>query len=216
MLLVKKLLGMIMLLMAIYMLSRIIPEFYSHLLYTVWGIGLIYVIAHGFNKRNLLKYSLASLTSILILSVAVNLGYFHINRPDSRFILVDNQMDLDKVLQSAQYEQKPVLLDFYADWCIACKEMDLKTFSDSNVNNLISKFKLVRIDVSKNNQSSQNLLEKYKVLAPPSIVFLDKKGKIVNNSQVTGFIPGDKLYLNLHNLLTQDKLIDAACNSSKC
>lgn len=215
MLLVKKLLGMIMLLMAIYMLGRIIPEMYSHILYLAWGIALIYIIAHGIHKRELLKYSLASIVSILVLAIAVNLGYFHHVEQDSRFTVVDNQIDLLHILQSAEYEHQPVMLDFYASWCIACKEMDLKTFNDAKVNQLMSQFKLVRVDVSKNNQNSQSLLEKYKVLAPPSIVFVNKNGKVLDNYQITGFISNDNLYLNLKNILT-DKLQLEGCIDKKC
>lgn len=215
MLLVKKLLGMIMLLMAIYMLGRIIPEMYSHILYLAWGIALIYIIAHGIHKRELLKYSLASIVSILVLAIAVNLGYFHHVEQDSRFTVVDNQIDLLHILQSAEYEHQPVMLDFYASWCIACKEMDLKTFNDAKVNQLMSQFKLVRVDVSENNQNSQSLLEKYKVLAPPSIVFVNKNGKVLDNYQITGFISNDNLYLNLKNILT-DKLQLEGCIDKKC
>ncbi len=215
MLLVKKLLGMIMLLMAIYMLGRIIPEMYSHILYLAWGIALIYIIAHGIHKRELLKYSLASIVSILVLAIAVNLGYFHHVEQDSRFTVVDNQIDLLHILQSAEYEHQPVMLDFYASWCIACKEMDLKTFNDAKVNQLMSQFKLVRVDVSENNQNSQSLLEKYKVLAPPSIVFVNKNGKVLDDYQITGFISNDSLYLNLKNILT-DKLQLEGCIDKKC
>ncbi len=214
MLLVKKLLGMIMLLMAIYMLGRIIPEMYSHILYLVWGVALIYIIAHGIHKRELLKYSLASVASILVLAIAVNLGFFHHVEQDSRFTVIDNQTDLTRVLQSAEYAHQPVLLDFYANWCVACKEMDLKTFSDVKVNQLMSKFKLVRIDVSKNDQNSQFLLEKYKVLAPPSIVFLDKNGDDIKEYQITGFISNDKLSLSLEKLHNEMQLEN--CSGLRC
>lgn len=214
MLLIKRLLGMVMLLMAIYMLGRVIPEMYSHILYLIWSIALIYIIAHGIHMKELLKYSLASVASILVLAITVNLGYFHHVEQDSRFTVIDNQTDLSHLLQSAEYQHQPVMLDFYANWCIACKEMDLKTFSDAKVNQLMSKFKLIRIDVSKNNQSSQALLEKYKVLAPPSIVFLDRNGIDMKDYQVTGFITNDKLSANLEKLHHEMKLED--CSGLKC
>jgi len=215
MLLVKRLLGMLMLVMAIYMLSRIVPEIVSHGLYLCWLVALIYIIFHALNTRVILRYSLASVASVIVLAVTVHLGYFKIGTEASRFTVVNNQATLDQVLQSAQSDQRPVLLDFYADWCVACKEMDIKTFNDTNVIQLMNHFKLVRIDVSDNNQSSRNLLEKYNVLAPPSIVFIGKHGKPLTDYQITGFVSNGKLHSTLKELLRGSDQTDG-CLKEKC
>jgi thiol:disulfide interchange protein DsbD len=116
---------------------------------------------------------------------------------ESRFQVVTSNSELQQALTQAEQQNKPVLLDYYASWCVACKEMDLRTFSDPAVAKLMDKYALIRIDVSKNSTEIQSLQQRYKVLAPPSIVFLDNKGTQLNNYNVTGFISSNQLISNL-------------------
>jgi thioredoxin:protein disulfide reductase len=87
---------------------------------------------------------------------------------------------------------KPVLLDFYADWCISCKEMERFTFTDPQVKQRLAGMVKVQADVTANNAEDQALLKRFRLFGPPGIVFFDKKGNEINGLRVIGFQNADK------------------------
>ncbi|MEI8032763.1 MAG: protein-disulfide reductase DsbD [Chlorobiaceae bacterium] len=93
--------------------------------------------------------------------------------------------ELDKALQSAT---KPVMLDFYADWCVSCKEMDKFTFHDSRVMGQLSNLTLLQVDVSANTDADRALMKRFGLFGPPGIVFFDKSGKEIAGSRIVGFV----------------------------
>ncbi|MBX9596989.1 MAG: protein-disulfide reductase DsbD [Burkholderiales bacterium] len=199
---VKYFLGYLMLLMAIYMLSKVVSSNISNGLLTALGLALCWQLISLW----LAKIYHAPLKSIRIravgfIVVSIAEASVMLFSPhalvESRFQLVTNNSELQQALTQAEQQNKPVLLDYYASWCVACKEMDLRTFSDPAVAKLMDKYALIRIDVSKNSTEIQSLQQRYKVLAPPSIVFLDNKGTQLNDYNVTGFINSNQLIANL-------------------
>lgn len=92
--------------------------------------------------------------------------------------------ELDTVLRSAG---RPVMLDFYADWCVSCKEMERFTFADSAVSARLGHALLLQADVTKNNEADRALLKRFGLFGPPGIVFFDASGRELENVRVIGF-----------------------------
>ena len=106
-----------------------------------------------------------------------------------RFERVSTVADLDARLKSVS---QPVMLDFYADWCVSCKEMERFTFSDAKVKAELAQMVLLQVDVTKNTPEDQRLLQRYRLFGPPGIVFFDKSGREIPGLRVIGFQPADK------------------------
>ncbi len=82
---------------------------------------------------------------------------------------------------------KRVLVDFYADWCTACKEFDAKTFSDEAVKTQMDRFVLVKVDLTANDDAAKAISSKYGIFGPPAILFFDESGERIKSADVVGF-----------------------------
>ncbi len=87
----------------------------------------------------------------------------------------------------AQAQGKPVMLDFYADWCVSCKEMERFTFSDAAVQARLKNVVLLQADVTANSEADKALLKRFGLFGPPGILFFDAQGKELTDLRVTGF-----------------------------
>ncbi len=103
---------------------------------------------------------------------------------------VSTGADLDAAILAAR--GKPVLLDFYADWCVSCKEMERFTFTDAQVKARLAGMVKVQADVTANNAEHQVLLKRFRLFGPPGIIFFDKNGNEINGLRVIGFQSADK------------------------
>ncbi len=101
-----------------------------------------------------------------------------------RFDRVTSVADLDQRLQSAG---RPVMLDFYADWCVSCKEMEAQTFVDPAVHAKLDKALLLRADVTANNDDDRALLKRFHLFGPPGIILFDAQGHELETARVVGF-----------------------------
>ncbi len=113
--------------------------------------------------------------------------------------------ELDAVINGAK--GKVVMLDFYADWCVACKELEEFTFSDAGVKNALKDAVLVQADVTNNTAEEVALLNKFKLFGPPGIIFFNKSGKEIAPLKVVGYQPPQDFIkvLNQLNLLGDDE-----------
>ena len=93
--------------------------------------------------------------------------------------------ELDRELKSAT---KPVMLDFYADWCVACKEMEHLTFSEPTVRNKLAGMTLLQVDVTGNTEDDRKLMKRFGLFGPPGIVFFDMGGQERRGSRIVGFV----------------------------
>jgi thiol:disulfide interchange protein DsbD len=95
---------------------------------------------------------------------------------------------------------KPVTLDFYADWCVSCKEMVRFTFSDARVQQKLAGWTLLQADVTANSDADKALLARFKLFGPPGIIFFDRQGKEINGVRVIGFQNADEFMDTLTRL----------------
>lgn len=105
----------------------------------------------------------------------------------THFTPVRNVTELDALLALARNERKPVLLDFYADWCGPCVEMDRKTFSDAAVGQKLAAHVLLRADVTANTPEQQALLQRFNLQGPPGIILFDADGRELTDKRIIGF-----------------------------
>jgi thiol:disulfide interchange protein DsbD len=107
------------------------------------------------------------------------------DHPGVRFERVANVQNLDARLQDTG--GMPVMLDFYADWCVSCKEMERFTFSDAGVKKRLAKFVLLKADVTANNEDDKALLRRFSLFGPPGIIFFNGQGHEIKGLRVIGF-----------------------------
>jgi thiol:disulfide interchange protein DsbD len=110
------------------------------------------------------------------------------------FETVTNSADLNARLKTAG---KVAMLDFYADWCVACKEMERFTFSDPKVKARLAQLALLRVDVTKNTPDDKALLKRFRLFGPPGIVFFDVSGREIEGLRVIGYQPPEKFMRSL-------------------
>jgi thiol:disulfide interchange protein DsbD len=82
---------------------------------------------------------------------------------------------------------RPTMLDFYADWCVSCKEMERFTFSDAQVQSRLANVTLLQVDVTRNTEEDKALLKRFRLFGPPGIVFFDREGREIDGLRVIGF-----------------------------
>jgi thiol:disulfide interchange protein DsbD len=102
----------------------------------------------------------------------------------TQFVRVQSIAELEQKLQSPG---KPVMLDFYADWCVSCKEMEALTFSDARVKPRMDGMLLLQADVTGNSAEHKALLKRFHLFGPPGIIFFDAQGKELQGLRVIGY-----------------------------
>jgi len=116
-----------------------------------------------------------------------------------KFERVKNVAELEKRLKRAN--GKVVMLDFYADWCVSCKEFERFTFGDAKVQAKLRDVVLLQADVTANSEDDTALLKKFGLFAPPSIIFFDKSGKELSDARVIGYEPPEKFIVTLDAII---------------
>ncbi|MCD4668514.1 MAG: protein-disulfide reductase DsbD [Sulfurimonas sp.] len=213
---VSAIFGVMMLGVAIWMLERVVDSYVTMLLYAILGIGFsIYLGAlekggHLFKKSVaiiLFAYSLALLMGVLggSTSMAKPLEFLKPQAVSSlvetksqhvEFIKITSLDELDKVI--AKNQGKKIMLDFYADWCTSCKELEEVTFKDAKVKAKLSEFVLVKADLTQNSQENKKLSKKYGVFGPPVIIFFDENTKVLKSKTIIGFVEPDAFLTHLN------------------
>jgi thiol:disulfide interchange protein DsbD len=110
------------------------------------------------------------------------------------FKRIRNVAELDAITAAAG---KPVMLDFYADWCVSCKEMERFTFRDERVRTRLAGTVLLQADVTANNDDDKALLKRFGLFGPPGIVFYDRAGQLLAQPRVIGYQDGDAFLSSL-------------------
>jgi len=150
----------------------------SGLMLTLWAALLIASVAAG--GRDLLqplKPFVAAGPAAVSGSVATVTG-------TPTFVTVESSAELDHIIANTA---KPVMLDFYADWCVSCIEMERFTFSNPDVARRMANFTLVQADVTRNLPEHRELLKRFNLFGPPGIIFFDASGQQQDDARVVGF-----------------------------
>lgn len=158
-------------------------------LLAVWATALVVGVAAG--SRDLLR-PLAPLMMPAIQGSGANAGLNATGAAiagdpaevRARFTQVSSVQELDQLLASTT---RPVMLDFYADWCVSCIEMERFTFSEPTVAGQMSQMLLVQADVTNNTEADRELLKRFRLFGPPGIVFFDAEGRLIEGARVVGF-----------------------------
>ena len=195
---VKKLFGFVMLALPVFLISRILPEEWTPRLWAMLGTAFFIWFAFQMPKNGTgwvfrILFLVAAMISVKPLqtwvwgetstpSAVENKAVSHVE-----FKKVKSEAELQQAL--AENNKSLVMLDLYADWCVACKEFEKETFSDPSVQKAFGDMLLLQIDMTKNSEENRALMTKYKVLGLPTILFFNQDGKEIEGSRVNGFMP---------------------------
>ena len=105
------------------------------------------------------------------------------NKPE--FIAINSLDQLNNII--ASNKEKPIMLDFYADWCVACLEFEKFTFTDKEVSVLMEQYILLKADVTENNQNDKALMKRFNIFGPPAILFFNNSGDEIKQIRTIGF-----------------------------
>ncbi len=209
---IKQLLGLIMLGVAIYMLSRLLPNTITMLLSILLSLASGIVLG-ALKSAHSLGDKFAKALGLLFCLYAVALSFSLIagntnplhpwvsETPHNQalyFVPVKTVAEVAK--QVAAANGKPVMLDFYADWCVACKVMDRTTFSNPEVQRQLQAFILLRADITANDEQDKALNSFYRVIAPPTIVFFNSAGENMPEQMLVGEVSATELSQHLKEL----------------
>jgi thiol:disulfide interchange protein DsbD len=209
---VKNAFGFMLLGLAIWMMSRVLP---GEITLALWGIlifmtgvymgGLTTLTAESAGRQKfgkgagllaviygavLLVGSLAGSNSLLRPLEALNTGGGGVvaEHRGLDFQRIKTTADLDAALAQASSSGKTAMLDFYADWCVSCIEMEEFTFTDTDVQNALSNTVLLQADVTANDEQDQALLKRFGVFGPPTIIFFGTDGMQRQGYEVVGYM----------------------------
>ena len=156
------------------------------LMLTVWAVLMLAGMASGtYSVLQPLRGFMASSTTMNATGAAASASAVMSDDIKSRFVSVASVQELDQLLANTN---RPVLLDFYADWCVSCIEMEKFTFTDPAVARLMQQFVLVQADVTKNTDDDRALLRRFNLFGPPGILFFTASGDYINSERVVGFM----------------------------
>ncbi len=110
---------------------------------------------------------------------------------------VKSVADLDARLSQAGKQGRRVMLDFYADWCVSCREMEKFTFTDDRVRSRLDGLTLLRADVTANDEDDKALMKRFGLFGPPGIIFFGRDGREIEGVRVVGYQPADEFLASL-------------------
>jgi thiol:disulfide interchange protein DsbD len=210
---VKRFFGVLLLAVAVWIISPVVPVTVQMLLWAALliGSGVFLGALESLGKQSSGWERLGKAAGLLALLVGAAqavgafsgapdplrplagvLGGSHEAAPP--FETVTTSADLNARLKTAG---KAAMLDFYADWCVSCKEMERFTFSDPQVKARLGQMMLLRVDVTANTADDKALLKRFRLFGPPGIVFFDASGREIEGLRVIGYQPPEKFLRSL-------------------
>ena len=203
---VKKFFGVLMLGVAAWMLARIVEERWALLLWAVPALIGAVLLWRELQPKTVSGW-LARAAGVLLgvwglaLVAGAILGgrdplapipQFSAPQKTLEFALIKTVDDLDREVAAATAAGRPVMLDFYADWCVSCKEMERYTFTDAGVQTALANAVLLKADVTANDAADQALLRRFEIFGPPTIAFWGPDGTEQKSYRVVGFMKAEE------------------------
>nr|BAL57251.1 thiol:disulfide interchange protein DsbD [uncultured Gammaproteobacteria bacterium] len=218
---VKAVFGVALIGVAIWLLSRLLPPSLTLFLWALWLIvPAIYLGAASplseaapHHKKLAKALGVVMLTYGILLLIGAASGGSNAFRPLEPLIACGMKPPLPSPLAqpisslqalNTALSQKPahkwVMLDFYADWCVSCKELESKTFADPRVQEKLGKFSLLKADVTANAEAHRILLRRFGLIGPPAILFFDPQGRECKAARLIGYVPPEEFLTHLAKL----------------
>ncbi|HEU5176831.1 MAG TPA: protein-disulfide reductase DsbD, partial [Burkholderiales bacterium] len=187
---VKKFFGFMLLAVAVWILSPVLPPLASMLAWSLLAFGVASLL-----RRSWVAAALPLVVGIAILVGALAgsrdplrpLAVFTAGTPHSTPVAWTRVASLADLQAQLKAPGKLVMLDFYADWCVSCKEMEAFTFSDPKVRAQLDRMLLLQVDVTANNEHDKALLKRFSLFGPPGIIFFDADGREIKGLRVIGY-----------------------------
>jgi len=155
--------------------------------YRLWkGLGLVLALYGAMLLVGAAAGSKSLLQPLEGLAVAGGSGTTHAEE-GLAFNQVKGVQGVEQAIAAAARQDRPVMLDFYADWCVSCKEMEKYTFSDPRVQQALDDVVLLQTDVTDNDSRDRALLKQYGLFGPPAILFFNRDGEEIEGARVVGF-----------------------------
>ena len=206
---VKHSFGFIMLALPILLLERIWPELFSHIAWAALALSFGAYLLHaskgiqralGATIMNAAAFTLMFTGGILAYQM-IQPAPVHVEKHAFEFTPTTTKQQLLDQLAQAKAEGKPVLLDLYADWCVACKEFDKYTFTDAGVQKALLKYTLLRADLTHSTEQDIELMEHLDVLGLPTLVLYDPQGNELKAQRIAGFLGPEAFIAHLNDAL---------------
>lgn len=217
---IKAFFGVLFIAVAILLISRIAPAVVSMAL---WASLLIFsgiycgALAHSSSNQEKFSQSVGIILLVygILILIGASMGATNPLQPlnvSQAASVIPSKIEPHEELSLNQIKQKiiaargkPVLLDFYADWCTACKVMDATTFQDPNVQTALEQFVVLKVDVTKNSVHDKKILNYFNVIAPPTFIFFDAKGMQHDELLVVGEVSTDEFLTKLNQVVQESK-----------
>ncbi|MBE1301013.1 MAG: protein-disulfide reductase DsbD [Alteromonadaceae bacterium] len=209
---VKITFGFMMLVVALVFVERLIENMWTNLAWAALGLTMFsyFYVVNGDTKATFAK-GVRSLIIFVGLFSSLMYGYNQLfpaktvtgqvaYQAHPEFTIVKDLADFEKKLAAANAQGKTVMIDLYADWCVACKEFEKYTFTDYNVQQALANTEWMQIDLTDNTPQSLEFQEFFAVLGLPTIMFFDTSGNELEKARVTGFLNAERFaqHVNQH------------------
>lgn len=202
---VKEAFGFVILALPVFLLERVIGDVWGLRLWSLLAVaffGWAFVLSLKAHSGWARAFQLLLLTALLIAARPLQDWAFNGNtsQHEIKHLAFKPVADLPQLQAAlAQAQGKPVMLDLYADWCVACKEFEKYTFSDDQVQRQLADTVLIQADVTANRAEHAAMLKKLNVLGLPTILFFDAQGNEITAARVTGFMDAAQFLQHLQN-----------------
>ena len=207
---VKTAFGFVMLALPIFLISRIIPSMWEPRLWALLGVSFFIWLATQMRSNGIgLFFRIVFFVAAMVSAQPLQNWVWQDNATTSQavnaqsavknslvFQQISNYDELQAVLK--QHPNKIAMLDLYADWCVACKEFEHKTFADPQVQSALSDVLLLRVDMTNNSESNRTLMKALAVTGLPTIIFFNQQGEEIQAQRITGFLPAEAFMATLN------------------
>lgn len=201
---VKQFFGWLLLAVTLFLIERLIPTSISMWLWIFYFILAAVSLAVSISQP--LRTTTKVITVVFLAAAATTGSYWQVNKAQLEqkshglFTVVSNVSDIQQQIAESD---RWIMLDLYADWCVACKEFEQYTFSDEQVQAQFQEFKLIQADVTRNNAQDVEILSRYKVLGLPTILFFDPEGNERSEYRVTGYMNAEDFKKHLEKIVSE-------------